>query len=64
MNDQLDYIEEQHNIEMCKCPLCDSKSNTCEYCHGRLIYPVQSAVLKKMIQDEIDANNYEPDYDN
>jgi|694.fasta_scaffold57580_6 hypothetical protein len=64
MKDQLELIEDAHNIEMCKCPVCNSTDEQCGYCYGGLIYPVQAAMLKKMIQDEIDADNYEPDYDN
>ena len=52
MKDQLDYIEEQHNIEMEACPMCDCTDNDCEYCHGSPIYPQQAASIRRMLNEE------------
>jgi hypothetical protein len=64
MKDQLERIEDAHNIEMQICPVCNCTDEQCGYCYGKPIYPMQAAMLKKMLQDEYDADNYEPDYDN
>ena len=63
MTDQLDRIADEHSQDMCICPVCNSTDEQCGYCYGGLIYPMQAAMLKKMMQDECDADNYYPDSD-